>query len=123
MTGDGSILFGFGEEAVLDTCEANYSKTIYVAEFFNAISSLPLIFLGFYGYSKLHYAESDWFLSCTFLLLCNSFFFRFCFLKNFLRKFFFFLASVFFQWIAILRLGWGWFIYFSCLLICRLSYF
>lgn len=70
MAGGGSILFGYGEEAVLDTCEANYSKTIYIAEFFNAISSLPVIFLGFYGYSKLHYAESDWLLSCTFLLLC-----------------------------------------------------
>ena len=50
------MLTGFwtsmGEAASIDWCEPNYVVTQYVAEWWNVLSSLPMVFLGLYGLWK-----------------------------------------------------------------------
>merc|ERR1740123_1855559 len=56
-------------EGSYDTCELNYSHTIYVAELFNTLSSLPLIFLSYWGSRKLRYADGELLWQATFFAL------------------------------------------------------
>jgi dihydroceramidase len=47
--GDNNIGFWSPRTASVDWCENNYVYSYYIAEFWNTMSSIPLILLGFYG--------------------------------------------------------------------------
>jgi len=53
----------------LDTCEPNFQYTPYVAELANTLSSLPLIFLSYFGYTKLRYTDGETHLKLTYLAI------------------------------------------------------
>jgi dihydroceramidase len=53
-----------------DWCEINYAWTIYIAEFWNTLSSLPLIFVGVQGlYHCYRYKYDVQFVVCNLVLL------------------------------------------------------
>jgi len=35
--------------ATIDWCETNYTHSIYIAEFVNTLTNIPVVFLGLYG--------------------------------------------------------------------------
>ena len=53
-----------------DWCERNYAWTVWVAEFWNTLSSLPLVFVGAWGiYLAFHYNYGLPFIVGNFVLL------------------------------------------------------
>ncbi|CEP13290.1 hypothetical protein [Parasitella parasitica] len=52
----------------VDWCEENYIHTHYIAEFWNTISSLAMVALGFLGVA-LHHKALGWRLSASYLLI------------------------------------------------------
>jgi dihydroceramidase len=44
----------------VDWCEANYARSAYVAEFWNTLSSLPLVVVMVYGLVKCHQHGIEW---------------------------------------------------------------
>ncbi|GBB95484.1 hypothetical protein RclHR1_25470001 [Rhizophagus clarus] len=55
----------WGEPSSTDWCEQNYEVTYYIAEFFNTISSLCLVFMGTFG-SIMHSDGFDYRFSLCF---------------------------------------------------------
>lgn len=54
----------------LRRCEANYAVTYYVAEFWNTISSLPMIYMGWYGLKRTRsFASPEHRFSLAFMFL------------------------------------------------------
>ncbi|KAI8643799.1 alkaline phytoceramidase family protein [Parasitella parasitica] len=52
----------------VDWCEENYTHTHYIAEFWNTVSSLAMVALGFLGVA-LHHKSLGWRLSASYLLI------------------------------------------------------
>ncbi|KAI8149400.1 alkaline phytoceramidase family protein [Fennellomyces sp. T-0311] len=52
----------------VDWCESNYTHSYYVAEFWNTVSSLAMVFLGALGV-LLHHRSLGWRLSSSYLLI------------------------------------------------------
>ncbi|KAG2194255.1 hypothetical protein INT46_005210 [Mucor plumbeus] len=52
----------------VDWCEENYTHSYYIAEFWNTISSLAMVALGFLGVA-LHHKSLGWRLSASYLLI------------------------------------------------------
>jgi dihydroceramidase len=49
MSGEAGYWVGRGAPAMVDWCEPNYAVTSYVAEFWNTVTSAPMLLLGLYG--------------------------------------------------------------------------
>ena len=69
MSAEQPVGFWGKVDASMDWCEGNYVTSRYVAEWWNTLSSLPMVFYGLYGFIQTRrHASTEWRYTISFLL-------------------------------------------------------